>query len=336
MQPRIELLAPAGNHECLRAAVANGADAVYFGLNSGFNARARAENFSLEELPSVITFLHRYGVRGYVTLNTLIFTNELPSFAETLAAISDSGTDAVLLQDVGAACLAREICPDLPVHASTQMTLTSAETIRLAEKIGAQRVVLARELSIHEITDIAKNTDMPLEVFVHGALCVAYSGQCLTSESLGGRSANRGQCAQACRLPYEVICDGEHVDLGNQKYLLSPQDLAGFALVPELLDAGVTSLKIEGRLKSPSMLRPLRDTTVRQLIRRFRETRYFLNRSRLRKWSSPFREDSLRGGLMAVTTRCLFQRLVVQNVVCSWGMFGIFQESVLRFRCKHQ
>ena len=251
MQPRIELLAPAGNHECLRAAVANGADAVYFGLNSGFNARARAENFSLEELPGVITFLHRYGVRGYVTLNTLIFTNELQSFAETLAAISDSGTDAVLLQDVGAACLAREICPDLSVHASTQMTLTSAETIRLAEKIGAQRVVLARELSIHEITDIAKNTDMPLEVFVHGALCVAYSGQCLTSESLGGRSANRGQCAQACRLPYEVICDGEHVDLGNQKYLLSPQDLAGFALVPELLDAGVTSLKIEGRLKSP-------------------------------------------------------------------------------------
>ena len=251
MAPEIELLAPAGNHECLRAAVANGADAVYFGLNSGFNARARAENFSLEELPGVIQFLHRYGVRGYVTLNTLIFTEELQQFAETLAALSDAGTDAVLLQDVGAACLAREICPELPVHASTQMTLTSAETIRLAEEIGAQRVVLARELSISEIKDIAANTGMPLEVFVHGALCVAYSGQCLTSESLGGRSANRGQCAQACRLPYEVICDGEHVDLGNQKYLLSPQDLAGFALVPELLAAGVTSLKIEGRLKAP-------------------------------------------------------------------------------------
>jgi putative protease len=251
MQTKIELLAPAGNFECLRAAVANGADAVYFGLNSGFNARARAENFSLEELPRVIQFLHRYGVRGFVTLNTLIFTEELQQFAETLAALSDAGTDAVLLQDVGAACLAKEICPELPVHASTQMTLTSAETIRLAEKIGAQRVVLARELSISEIKDIAASTDMPLEVFVHGALCVAYSGQCLTSESLGGRSANRGQCAQACRLPYEVICDGEHVDLGNQKYLLSPQDLAGFALVPELVAAGVTSLKIEGRLKAP-------------------------------------------------------------------------------------
>ena len=251
MPSKIELLAPAGNFECLRAAVANGADAVYFGLNSGFNARARAENFSLEELPRVIQFLHRYGVRGYVTLNTLIFTDELQQFAETLAALSDAGTDAVLLQDVGAACLAKEICPELPIHASTQMTLTSAETIRLAEEIGTQRVVLARELSIREIKEIAKDTDMPLEVFVHGALCVAYSGQCLTSESLGGRSANRGQCAQACRLPYEVICDGKHIDLGDQKYLLSPQDLAGFSLVPELIAAGVTSLKIEGRLKSP-------------------------------------------------------------------------------------
>ena len=251
MPSKIELLAPAGNFECLRAAVANGADAVYFGLNSGFNARARAENFSPEELPRVIQFLHRYGVRGYVTLNTLIFTDELQQFAETLAALSDAGTDAVLLQDVGAACLAKEICPELPVHASTQMTLTSAETIRLAEEIGTQRVVLARELSIREIKDIAKDTDMPLEVFVHGALCVAYSGQCLTSESLGGRSANRGQCAQACRLPYEVICDGKHIDLGDQKYLLSPQDLAGFSLVPELIAAGVTSVKIEGRLKSP-------------------------------------------------------------------------------------
>ena len=251
MQTKIELLAPAGNFECLRAAVANGADAVYFGLNSGFNARARAENFAIEQLPDVIRFLHRYGVCGYITLNTLIFTEELESFADTLAQISDAGADAVLLQDVGAACLAKEICPELPIHASTQMTLTSAETIKLAEEIGAKRVVLARELSIREIQDIAANTDMPLEVFVHGALCVAYSGQCLTSESLGGRSANRGQCAQACRLPYEVICDGDHIDLGDQKYLLSPQDLAGFDLVPELVAAGVTSLKIEGRLKSP-------------------------------------------------------------------------------------
>ena len=151
MQTKIELLAPAGNFECLRAAVANGADAVYFGLNSGFNARARAENFAIEQLPDVIRFLHRYGVCGYITLNTLIFTEELESCADTLAQISDAGADAVLLQDVGAACLAKEICPDLPIHASTQMTLTSAETIKLAEEIGAKRVVLARELSIREI-----------------------------------------------------------------------------------------------------------------------------------------------------------------------------------------
>ncbi|NDH94584.1 MAG: U32 family peptidase, partial [Planctomycetia bacterium] len=246
-----ELLAPAGDHDCLRAAIANGADAIYFGLETGFNARARATNFTVDDLPAVMQLLHRHGLRGYVTLNTLVFTDELDGFAETVAAVAAAGVDAVLLQDVGAARLVREICPELPLHASTQMTLTSAETIRLAEALGIERVVLARELSLEEIRAIAGATTMPLEVFVHGALCVAYSGQCLTSESLGGRSANRGQCAQACRLPYEVICDGEHIDLGDQKYLLSPQDLAGFDLIPELVAAGVTSLKIEGRLKSP-------------------------------------------------------------------------------------
>ena len=154
---------------------------------------------------------------------------------------------------IWASCdLVRAICPDLPIHASTQMTLTSAEShSRWCEELGVERVVLARELSLDEIRAIREQHDMPLEVFVHGALCVAYSGQCLTSESLGGRSANRGQCAQACRLPYELICDGEDVDLGDQQYLLSPQDLAAYALVPELIDAGVSSLKIEGRLKTP-------------------------------------------------------------------------------------
>jgi len=156
----------------------------------------------------------------------------------------------VLLQDVGAARLIRRIRPDLPLHASTQMTLTSAECIALAEELGMERVVVARELSIAEIVAIRQQTTMPLEVFVHGALCVAYSGQCLTSESLGGRSANRGQCAQACRLPYDLVCDGKEVDLGPQQYLLSPQDLAAYALAPELIAAGVSSFKIEGRLKT--------------------------------------------------------------------------------------
>ena len=246
-----ELLAPAGDWGCVRAAIENGADAVYFGLDCGFNARARAANFPLEDLPELMQTLHRRGVAGYATLNVLVFSDELEEFRRVALACDAAGVDAVLVQDVGAARLLRETCPNLPLHASTQMTLTSSETIALAEQLGMERVVVARELSLSEIKAIRQHTSMPLEVFVHGALCVAYSGQCLTSESLGGRSANRGQCAQACRLPYDVVCDGEEVDLGLQKYLLSPQDLAAYALVPELIEAGVASLKIEGRLKTP-------------------------------------------------------------------------------------
>ena len=196
-------------------------------------------------------FLHHRGVKGYLTLNTLIFTNELPQAEEFVRRAALAGVDAVLVQDLGVVQLIRAICPELPIHASTQMTMTSAENIRLIESLGVQRVVLARELSTKEIRKIHKQTTMPLETFVHGALCVAYSGQCLTSESLGGRSANRGQCAQACRLPYDLICDGKDVDTADVKYLLSPQDLAAFELIPALIEAGVCSLKIEGRLKTP-------------------------------------------------------------------------------------
>ena len=191
------------------------------------------------------------GVRGYVTMNTLVFPSEMPALVRTVERIAAAGVDAVLVQDLGVARLVREVCPGLEVHASTQMSLTSAETIAVAAELGLSRVVLARELSVREIAKITAATDMPVEVFIHGALCVAYSGQCLTSESLGGRSANRGQCAQACRLPYELIVDGEDRDLGDQQYLLSPQDLAGYAMVDDLIDAGVASLKIEGRLKTP-------------------------------------------------------------------------------------
>ena len=246
-----ELLAPAGDWDCVRAAIENGADAVYFGLDTGFNARARATNFTLGDLPRLMEMLHLRGLKGYATLNTLVFSDELEAFGRTVDAVAEAGVDAVLVQDVGAALVIRQRRPGLQLHASTQMTLTSAETIDLAESLGMARVVVARELSIDEITAIRRQTAMPLEVFVHGALCVAYSGQCLTSESLGGRSANRGQCAQACRMPYELVCDGRDVDLGSQKYLLSPQDLAAYALAPELIDAGVVSFKIEGRLKTP-------------------------------------------------------------------------------------
>ncbi len=235
----------------MRAAVENGADAVYFGLNCGFNARARASNLATNELTDVMQFLHHRGVKGYVTLNTLAFTDELSELESLIRTIARADVDAVLVQDIGVMKLIRLTCPDLPIHASTQMTLTSAECIQVAEKLGIERVVLARELSLREIAQIRHSTSVELECFVHGALCVAYSGQCLTSESLGGRSANRGQCAQACRLPYDLICDGSDVDLGDQKYLLSPQDLAAYELTPDLIAAGITSFKIEGRLKTP-------------------------------------------------------------------------------------
>jgi len=247
---RPEILAPAGDDASLRAAVLAGADAVYFGLQ-GFNARARAKNFDVDGLGKTMVFLHEHGVRGYVTLNTLVFDEELENVENAVRACAAAGVDAVIVQDLGTARLVRAIAPDLPIHASTQMTCTDAGSVEMARELGASRVILARELSLDDIAAIRRSTDMDLEVFVHGALCIAYSGQCLTSEAIGGRSANRGACAQACRLPYELIVDGEKVDLGERAYLLSPEDLEASALVPKLAELGVASLKIEGRLKGP-------------------------------------------------------------------------------------
>lgn len=253
--PHPELLAPAGNWECAKAAVENGADAIYFGLDK-FNARMRSQNFTLADLPELMAFLHLRGVKGYVTLNTLIFPLELTEAQQYLKTIIAAGVDAVIVQDIGICRLIRHLSPDFPIHASTQMTITSAVGVQFAKSLGCQLVVLARECSIKEINKIQqqiaeKNIILPLEVFVHGALCVAYSGQCLTSEALGGRSANRGECAQACRMPYDLIVDGKMIDLGDKKYLLSPQDLSGLQVLPQLVKSGVTSLKIEGRLKTP-------------------------------------------------------------------------------------
>ncbi len=207
---RPELLAPAGDWECAKAAVENGADAIYFGLER-FNARMRAHNFTEADLPRLMEFLHRRGVKGYVTFNTLVFANEMAEAEEYLRAIIAAGVDAAIVQDVGICRLIRQLSPDFPIHASTQMTISSAGGIEFARELGCDLVVLARECSLKEIEKIQaaqlEKTQLPLEVFVHGALCVAYSGQCLTSEALGGRSANRGECAQACRMPYELISD---------------------------------------------------------------------------------------------------------------------------------
>lgn len=248
---RPEILAPAGDLDSLRAALASGADAVYFGLDDGFNARARAENFSLERLPETMALIHRAGARGYVTLNTLVFEPELPLLERLLRGVAGAGVDAIIVQDPAVALLARAVCPDLELHASTQMTVSSAEGARFARGLGFTRVVVPRELSVAEIRRLAQGTELELEVFIHGALCVSWSGQCLTSEAWGGRSANRGQCAQSCRMPYDLVLDGQVRDLGDVRYLLSPKDLAGLRAVPELADIGVHSLKIEGRLKGP-------------------------------------------------------------------------------------
>ena len=223
---------------------------MYFGLTR-FNARARAANFDPDELPDIMGQLHERGVQGFVTLNTLVYDDELDDVARYVELVARHRVDAIIVQDLGLAALVRQVAPELPLHGSTQMTVTSAESARLVGRLGCERVVLGRELSLREIREVAAGTDLELEVFVHGALCVSYSGQCFSSEAWGGRSANRGQCAQACRLPYDMVGDGEHQHLGDVRYLLSPQDLAGVHQVPALVDAGVACLKIEGRLKGP-------------------------------------------------------------------------------------
>ncbi|MEF3305432.1 DUF3656 domain-containing U32 family peptidase [Paenibacillus sp. GYB003] len=246
----IELLAPAGDWDCLRAAVANGADAVFFGVDK-FNARVRAKNFTMDELPDIMSFLHLYGVKGFVTFNILVFEEEMNDAKRLVEACIDAGVDAVIVQDLGLVKLIRDISPDFPIHGSTQMTITSPEAVEFTKPFDIERVVLGRENNLKQIKQIGDQAKLPMEVFVHGALCVSYSGQCLTSEMWGGRSANRGECAQACRLPYDLMVDGVQKPMGDVAYLLSPKDLAALELVPELIEAGVTSFKIEGRLKSP-------------------------------------------------------------------------------------
>jgi U32 family peptidase len=247
MRIKPEILSPVGYWPQLHAAVEAGADAVYFGLKH-FTARAKV-GFTLTELPEVIRTLHSRGVKGYVTFNTLIFDHELREAVKTIEQIATAGTDSLIVQDVGMAQLAHQIAPHVDIHGSTQMSITSAEGVALAQRFGVSRVVLARELSLKEIQAIREQTDCELEIFVHGALCVSYSGQCFSSEAWGGRSANRGQCAQACRLPYELIVDDQLKPLGDARYLLSPGDLYTLHQIPDIINLGISTLKIEGRYK---------------------------------------------------------------------------------------
>jgi putative protease len=242
-----EIMSPAGYWPQLRAAIEAGADAVYFGLKH-FTARAKV-GFSVAELPEVMATLHRRGVRGYVTFNTLVFDHELDEAARALGEIAEAGADAIIVQDLGIARLAKRVAPGLELHASTQMSVTSAGGVRMAQEFGASRVTLARELSLDQVRAIRAAVECELEIFIHGALCVAYSGQCFSSEAWGGRSANRGQCAQACRLPYEMLVDGRAAPLGDARYPLSPGDLYTLRQIPEIVEIGISALKIEGRYK---------------------------------------------------------------------------------------
>lgn len=245
-----EILAPCGNIEMANAAIHNGAGAIYLGA-PGLNARGRTIDFSLDEISAILDLCHLHGVRVFMAMNILIFERELQTLEPYLRQVLALGIDAVIVQDIGLVKLINKIAPEQTIHASTQMTVSSAEAIHETADLNLTRYVLSREMSLNEISQVRAHTEKELEVFVHGALCVSYSGQCLTSESFGGRSANRGQCAQSCRLDYKLYVDGLERELGSKKYLFSPQDLCGVEEISQLQEIGVNCFKIEGRLKSP-------------------------------------------------------------------------------------
>lgn len=243
-----ELLAPVGNMECLKAAINAGCDAVYM-AGRNFGARSFAGNFSHEELIDAVNICHLYGVKVYITVNTLIFDTEVDRFMEYIDFIHKLGVDAVIMQDIGMIDLVRKTYPKLEIHASTQMHIHNLEGVKLCEKLGIKRVVLARETPIELVNEIRKNTDLEIELFIHGALCKSYSGECLMSALIGNRSGNRGTCAQSCRQSYSLEIDGKLVE--KDKYLLSTKDLNTLENIDELIDIGIHSLKIEGRMKRP-------------------------------------------------------------------------------------
>jgi putative protease len=263
-----ELLAPAGNMESLIAAVENGADAVYLGVKD-FSARAYAGNFTIEEFREALDFAHLRGVKVYVTMNTLIKDSEMEKALELMYTLDELGTDAIIVQDIGLLELAREKVPSLPIHASTQMTIHNTEAVLALKEMGVKRIVLARELSLEEISRIKNETGVEIEAFVHGALCICYSGQCLMSSMIGGRSGNRGYCAQPCRKQYRLRRDGKEIKTEGS-YLLSPKDLNTSEILPELIKSGIDSFKIEGRMKRPEYVAGV-VRIYRSLIDRFVE-----------------------------------------------------------------
>ena len=268
MKKSVELLAPVGDFECLKAAVQNGADSVYLG-GSLFNARASATNFDFDELEKVINYCSLRNVKTHLTLNTLLKDYEIKDAVYLAKTAYEYGIDALIVQDIGLAKILMKLFPDIDIHASTQMTIHNLEGVQKLQKLGFKRVVLARELSIEEIEYICNNSNIEIETFVHGALCISYSGQCLFSSMVGGRSGNRGRCAQPCRLPYELIekksngikTTDKIIDKG---FLISPRDFCSLEYLPDLINAGVDCFKIEGRLKTPDYV-----ATVTRIYRKY-------------------------------------------------------------------
>ncbi len=246
---RVELLAPAGNYQAMLGAFHAGADAVYLGGDK-FGARAYADNFTQEEIVKALRYAHFYGKRIYLTVNTLVKENEFKQLYEYLSPLYEASLDGVIIQDLGVWQYIRETFPDMPLHASTQMTITGIRGAAFLEEIGAQRIVPARELSLCEIRQMKEQTGLELECFIHGAMCYCYSGQCLFSSILGGRSGNRGRCAQPCRLPYQIR-ESLGADAGKAQYPLSLKDMCTVEYIPQLIEAGIDSFKIEGRMKKP-------------------------------------------------------------------------------------
>ena len=243
----VELLSPVGNMECLKSAINAGCDAVYL-AGKNFGARSFAGNFTNEELVSAIEICHLYGIKVYVTVNTIIYDPEVEHFIKYIDFLHRNNVDAIIMQDIGMIDLVRKTYPNLKIHASTQMNIHNIEGVKLCEKLGITRVVLARETPIELIKYIKENTNMEIEVFIHGALCMSYSGQCLMSSLIGNRSGNRGTCAQPCRQPYSLIVNNKVVE--DNKYLLSTKDLNTLEYINQLIDLKIDSLKIEGRMKS--------------------------------------------------------------------------------------
>jgi U32 family peptidase len=271
--PQIELLAPAGDWDALKAGIAAGADAVYLG-GKAFSARQNAVNFDLPEVKEVADLLHLHGKKIYVTVNTLIADSELENALKYLNELYNLGVDAVIVQDIGLIDLTRKYLPRLEIHASTQMTVHNSEGAAYLKGLGVKRVVLARELTRDEVAAIVAGSGIEVEVFVHGAICVCYSGQCLMSSMIGGRSGNRGRCAQPCRMEYQLLQGGKAVKTQGS-FLLSPKDLALCAMIPELFKAGVNTLKIEGRMKRPEYVYSVVKVYRRLLDRYFEEPARF-------------------------------------------------------------